>query len=83
MTGTGFSRPTRHVADNPTNQRILNVLVRSVGAIEAVEPPGYLPDFFAFFAWRFSFRLCWAFFLTFAPPLSFEAIVPLASSPRR
>lgn len=78
----GMAHRNRHVADNPTNQRILNVLVRSVGAIEAVEPPGYWPDFFAFFAWRFSFRLCWAFFLTFPPPLSFD-IVPLTSSPRR
>src|SRR5205807_5356268 len=38
---------------------------------------GYFESFFAFFAWRFSFRLCWGFFLTFEPPLS---LVPMLAS---
>ena len=36
--------------------------------------------FLAFFDCRFSFRLCWACFFLFAPPLSLEAI-PCVTSP--
>lgn len=36
---------------------------------------GYLPAFFCFFDWRFSFRLFWAaFFATFPAPLSLVAM---------
>jgi hypothetical protein len=38
-------------------------------------PLTYLPDFFSFFAARFSFRFFWAAFLeAFPPPLSFDAM---------